>query len=89
MKSFRKYGLDRLNYEPAIFDNGDPKFVYVRQNYSGSHNSSRPIPKNLKYVNFSFDKFFGYEYYGKKNNKFYLYFSNKLSFIILILFFII
>ena len=34
LEKYKSYGIKELNYEPAIFDSGDPKFVYVRQNYS-------------------------------------------------------
>lgn len=45
-----------MNYEPAIFDNGDPKFIYVRQKYSGSFKNI--IPKSNP-RNFDLNKFYG------------------------------
>lgn len=57
--SYKSYGIKELNYEPAIFDNGAPKFVYVRQKYSGSDANYKHIPKGLKEVNFSRINFFG------------------------------
>ena len=35
IKSYKLFGIKEMNYEPAIFDSGEGKFVYVRQNYSG------------------------------------------------------
>ena len=37
INSYKNYGINSLNYEPAIFDSGSPKFIYVRQNYSGTY----------------------------------------------------
>ena len=36
LKDFKRYGIKELDYEPAIFDSGEPKFCYVRQKYSHS-----------------------------------------------------
>ena len=41
LKSYTRFGITNLDYEPAIFDSGDPKFVYVRQIYSHSMNNYR------------------------------------------------
>ncbi len=35
LDNYRKFGIKSLNYEPAIFDSGTAKFVWVRQRYSG------------------------------------------------------
>lgn len=59
LNSYKLYGIKKLNYEPAIFDNGAPKFIYVRQKYSGGNINYKQIPTNLKEVNFSINKFFG------------------------------
>lgn len=59
LNSYKLYGIKSLNYEPAIFDNGAPKFIYVRQKYSGGNTNYKYIPANLKEVNFSINKFFG------------------------------
>ena len=29
-ESYKSFGIKNLNYEPAIFDNGGAKFVWVR-----------------------------------------------------------
>lgn len=58
IKSYKKYGLKVLNYEPGYFDNGDAKFIYVRQNYSGTHNSSKKIPDYIKSIDFNINKIF-------------------------------
>ena len=59
LKKYKSYGIKELNYEPSIFDSGDPKFVWVRQNYSGTYNKKRQIQKRLKVKNFNLSKFYG------------------------------
>ena len=56
---YKSYGIKELNYEPAIFDRGNPKFVWVRQNYSGTYKFSIQILKRLKENNFNLSKFYG------------------------------
>jgi hypothetical protein len=58
LKNYKSYGIKTLNYEPSIFDNGDPKFVYVRQNYSSTF-SFKINKKALKVNNFNLSKFYG------------------------------
>ena len=65
INNYKKYGLHKLDYEPAIFDSGAPKIVYVRQKYSGTYNSSNPIRKNLKSVYFNLNKFYGFDILNK------------------------
>ena len=50
LKKYKSLGVKELNYEPAIFDNGGPKFVWVRQNYSGTYNLTRGIQKRLNII---------------------------------------
>lgn len=59
LEKYKSYGIKKLNYEPCIFDNGAPKFVYVRHNYSWYINYSREIPKKYKIKGFNFNKFYG------------------------------
>ena len=59
LKSYKKFGIKRLNYEPAIFDSGTAKFVWVRHKYSGNKNFSENIKKHLKEYNFNLSKFYG------------------------------
>ena len=59
LKSYKSFGIKNLNYEPAIFDNGGAKFVWVRQEYSGYYKHSKKIRKSLKLYNFNITKFFG------------------------------
>ena len=33
LEKYNLFGRNELNYEPAIIDNGIPKFIYVRQKY--------------------------------------------------------
>lgn len=58
LNNYKSYGIKQLNYEPAIFESGDLKYVYVRQNYSLSYNRIK-ITKNLKAINFNLSKFYG------------------------------
>ena len=57
--NYQKYGIKSLNYEPAIFDSGAAKFVWVRQNYSGDLQYSEKIKNNLKEYKFDLNKFYG------------------------------
>ena len=59
LKNYKLYGIKELNYEPAIFENGEPKFVWVRQKYSGLYNQTQQIKKGLKINNFNLNKFYG------------------------------
>ena len=59
LKSYKSYGVKELNYEPFFFDNGDPKFIYVRQKYSGSLDYTMNILKNAKEHYFNLSKFYG------------------------------
>lgn len=56
---YKSYGIKALNYEPCIFDNGAPKFVYVRHNYSWFIGITRKIPQKKKIIDFSLNKFYG------------------------------
>ena len=59
IKLFRSFGIKELNYEPAIFDSGDVKFVWVRHIYSGTLNYSKRIKTRLKIYDFNLSKFYG------------------------------
>jgi len=59
LNSYNKFGLKGLSYEPAIFDSGTAKFVWVRHKYSGQYKYSEDIKKNLKEYNFNLSKFYG------------------------------
>lgn len=56
---YKSFGFHNLSYDPSIVDNGEPKFVFVRQNYSGSYNKTRQLKNGLKSINFSLIKFYG------------------------------
>jgi len=58
LKYYKSYGIKNLDYEPAIFDSGDGKFIYVRQNYSGTYGSTMSIKSNLKLYNFNLSNFY-------------------------------
>ena len=59
LREFSSFGIKKLDYEPAIFDSGDVKFVWVRHNFSGALNYSMNLKKNLKEFNFNLSKFYG------------------------------
>lgn len=58
MEKYKSYGINKINYDPSIFDSGDPKYIWVRQKYSG-YNDSEINQKELKLANFNFSTFFG------------------------------
>ena len=57
LQKHKSFGIKDINYEPAIFDSGFPKFVWVRQNYSGQFYISEKKEKNLKPYKFDLNKF--------------------------------
>ena len=59
IEKYKSFGIKELNYEPAIFVSGEPKFVWVRQKYSGSYIKNKSYPKGLKVNNFNLSKFYG------------------------------
>ena len=59
LKNFKSYGIEKISYEPAIFDSGDPKFVWVRQKFSGLYNDSINRRSYLIEKPFSLSKFSG------------------------------
>ena len=59
LNQYKSYGIKRLNYEPAIFDKGDTKFIYVRQEFSHSFESTIKIKKFKKPFDFNLSNFFG------------------------------
>ena len=59
LKSYKSFGLTKLNYEPSIFDSGTEKFVWVRHNFSGLYKYSSDIEKNLIEYKFNLKKFYG------------------------------
>ena len=57
LQNFKKFGLKKLDYEPSIFEKEIPKFVWVRQRFSGTfiwHNKPE-----TRTVNFDLGKFYG------------------------------
>lgn len=59
LENYKLYGIKMLDYDPAVFDSGDPKFIYVRQNFSGTYNDTILIKKYLKEIKFNLSKFYG------------------------------
>lgn len=59
LRSYKSFGIDKLDYEPAIFDYGTAKFIWVRQNFSGQFGYSESIKKSLVEYKFDLKKFYG------------------------------
>ena len=59
LKSFRSFGINKLDYDPAFFDDGDIKFVWVRHNYSGQYLFSKELKNKLNPYNFNLNHFYG------------------------------
>lgn len=59
LTSYKSFGLSELNYEPAIFDSGTAKFIWVRQNFSGLYDYSLSVEKDLIEYKFDLRKFYG------------------------------
>ena len=59
LEKYKSFGIETINYEPAIFDDGEPKFVYVRQNYSWFYNKNGKNLQRLKEYHFNLHKFYG------------------------------
>ena len=59
LERHKKFGIKELNYEPANFDSGVPKFVWVRQIFSGWNYSKSMNDKRLKVNNFNLSLFYG------------------------------
>ena len=51
------FGIDEFNYEPAIFDSGSPKFVYIRQNFSHNVNFHKKL-RFKKEIKFNISKLY-------------------------------
>ena len=58
LKSYKSFGIKEINYEPTIFDSGEPKFIYVRQKFSGSYDVSRKSIKSQIKTDFDLNKFY-------------------------------
>ena len=60
-QNYKSYGIKEINYEPAIFESGAPKYVWVRQKYSFLYKNSKnkQAKKMLKEIYFNLSKFYG------------------------------
>ena len=56
---YKSFGIKELNYEPAIFNTGGPKFVYVRQKYSHNFKNTTKNIAKLKEITFNLSLFYG------------------------------
>ena len=59
LQHYKKFGLEKLNYKPAIFEIDNPKFVWVRQKYSGTILQTNILKQKSKPVYFDLAKFYG------------------------------
>ena len=57
LEKYKSYGIKELDYDPAVFDSGGEKFVYVRQKYSHSYNYHLKRIELLKEQNFNLNQF--------------------------------
>ena len=53
LDKYKSFGIEKINYEPAIFNSGGPKFIYVRQNFSHNNKNTYKMIKNAKLINFN------------------------------------
>lgn len=59
LNNYTYFGIKKLDYEPAIFDSGTRKFVYVRQNLSSNYNNTLKKKNKLKEISFNLSDFYG------------------------------
>ena len=59
LESYKSFGIKDLKYEPAIFESGEIKYVYVRHKYSKDYKRSIKIKNKLIQCNFNLTKFYG------------------------------
>ena len=59
LNNYKSFGIKNLNYDPALFDESENKFIYVRQKYAGSYNHTVGIPKCKKEKKFNQSIFYG------------------------------
>lgn len=60
LENHKSFGIKELNYDPSIFESKTPKYVFVRQKYSGTYLQTKAFQKRLKIVNnFNLNKFYG------------------------------
>ena len=51
--------MNELNYEPAIFDSGIAKYIWVRHTFAGQYDYSEVLKKDLIEYKFDLKKFYG------------------------------
>ncbi len=59
LEAYKSFGVGELNYELTKFDISSPKFIYVRQKYSGGYDYTSRIPKKLNPIYFNLSEFYG------------------------------
>ena len=47
LDKYKSFGIEKINYEPTIFNSGGPKFIYVRQNFSHNNKNTYKMIKNV------------------------------------------
>ena len=58
LKSYKSYGIKKINYDPGFGDMSERKFIWVRQNYSGSFYNHKENPEK-EIFDFNLTKFYG------------------------------
>ena len=59
LRMYKSLGIEKLNYEPSVFDSGAYKYIYIRQKYSVTYNNTKNIMKQKPIQNFNFNQFYG------------------------------
>ena len=54
LRMYKSLGIEKLNYEPSVFDSGAYKYIYIRQKYSVTYNNTKNIMKQKPIQNFNF-----------------------------------
>ena len=49
----KSFGIDDINYNPFEFENNNPKYIWIRQNYSSFINSSINLRPQFKIIDFN------------------------------------
>ena len=72
LNKFKTFGLKEIKYDPGIFDCGDIKYIWVRQNYSGIYEFTKSIKHSLKEYKLNLTKFYGKWIYTNSKKNIYL-----------------
>ena len=57
LQNYKLYGIEKIDYEPFLFDEGSPKFIYNRHKFSHSYKYHLGLLKSLKEQEFHFKNY--------------------------------